>query len=72
MVAVGTVIYLNLFQGCASRGGQKEEKCLHFSELNSTNILVSVKTGLNTKTIIKEGKGVFSPSSLYFTEVNTL
>lgn len=72
MVAAGTLIYLSLLQGCASRGGgQREKKRLHFSKLNSTNILLSVKADLNTKSIIKEGKGVLNWQPV-FTKVNTL
>lgn len=48
-------IYLNLFQGNAFRKEvQRKKKCLHFSKLNITNILIWVKPELNTKSITEE------------------
>lgn len=61
VVAAGTLHLSKLIPGlCLQR---RAKKCLHFSELNSSNTLLPVKA--NTKSIVKEGIGVFLTGSLY-------
>lgn len=72
MVAAGTLPLSKLIPGpCFLRRAEREKRYLHFSELNSTNMLLSVKADLNTKSVVKEGKGVLNWQPV-FTEVSIL